>query len=272
MQDLRIALLQTRIFWENADENHRHFEFLMGKLRSKPHLVVLPETFNTGFPVDASRFAQKPDGPSMRWLARQARQLEAVVCGSLLLETSVGYQNTFIWMRPDGSFETYAKRHVFRMGGEHHSILPGDKLLTVELKGWKIRPMVCYDLRFPVWCRNTLNNDQYAYDLLLFVANWPEVRSMPWKQLLIARAIENQSCVAGLNRIGNDGLGNSYSGDSCLIDARGQYIWQAAPNKEELFEGALSSDQLKEFRRKFQVSADWDAFTLNLTNSTDKLL
>jgi predicted amidohydrolase len=272
MQDLKIALLQSKIVWEDALQNHRHFEALLNKLKTQPDLVVLPETFNTGFPVDASVFSQKPDGPTMRWMAVQAQRLEAVVCGSLLIESKAGFQNTFVWMRPDGTFATYAKRHVFRMGGEHHSIQPGNNLLTVELKGWKIRPMVCYDLRFPVWCRNTFDNHEFAYDLLLFVANWPEARAWPWKQLLIARAIENQSFVAGLNRIGKDGLGNNYSGDSCLIDAKGHYIWQAAAHREEIFEATLEPAQLIEFRRKFQVAADWDAFTLNLTNSTDKFL
>ncbi|MCE1201683.1 MAG: amidohydrolase [Bacteroidia bacterium] len=271
MQDLSLALLQTHIVWEDAEENHRHFGALLSRLTTRPDLVVLPETFNTGFPVDASRFAQKPDGPSMQWMAGQAKNLGAVVCGSLLLETPEGFQNTFVWMRPDGTFSTYAKRHVFRMGGEHHSIMPGEKLTTVELKGWKIRPMVCYDLRFPVWCRNTYQYGDFDYDLMLFVANWPESRSFPWKQLLIARAIENQACVIGLNRIGEDGIGNTYSGDSCLIDAKGQVLWQAKPHYQEIFEGILEAGPLLDFRRKFQVAADWDAFTLNLARSTDKL-
>lgn len=269
MQDLRVALLQTHIIWEDAEENHRHFGSLINKLNSGPDLVVLPETFNTGFPVDANRFAQKPEGPSMQWMAAQARHTKAVICGSLLLKTANGIQNTFVWMRPDGTYSTYAKRHVFRMGGEHHSIVPGNHQLTVELKGWKIRPMVCYDLRFPVWCRNTYQQGQFAYDLMIFVANWPEVRSWPWRQLLIARAIENQSCVIGLNRIGVDGIGNAYSGDSCLTDAKGQWIWQAKPNTEEIYEGTLEANPLVEFRRKFQVVKDWDAFELNLSLTRD---
>ncbi|MBK9291737.1 MAG: amidohydrolase [Bacteroidetes bacterium] len=266
MQDLKVALIQTHIVWEDPEANHRHFGALMNSLKSAPDLVVLPETFNTGFPVDASRFSQKPDGISMQWMAEQAASLNAVLCGSLLLETAQGYQNTFVWMRPDGTYATYAKRHVFRMGGEHHSIVPGNQLLTVELKGWKIRPMVCYDLRFPVWCRNTFDGANFAYDMMIFVANWPEVRAWPWKQLLIARAIENQSVVIGLNRIGKDGLGNAYSGDSGLIDAKGNLLWQGNPGKEEIFEGTIDAASLRMFREKFGVSADWDAFRLNLTS------
>ncbi|HMM11460.1 MAG TPA: amidohydrolase [Bacteroidales bacterium] len=269
MQDLNVALLQTSIIWEDAEKNHRHFEALLSRLKSRPDLVVLPETFNTGFPVDASRFAQKPGGLSMQWMAEQARSLNAVICGSLLLSTPSGCRNTFVWMRPDGTYSTYAKRHVFRMGGEHQSIQPGTAHLTVELKGWKIRPMVCYDLRFPVWCRNTFDGKEFAYDLLIFVANWPEARSWPWKQLLVARAIENQACVIGLNRVGDDGVGNSYSGDSCLLDAKGQHLWQAEPHKEVIFEGIIKAEPLHIFRRKFQVAADWDAFTLNLASSTE---
>lgn len=262
MSDLNIAYIQTWLHWEDAPGNHMHFGQLFDRLKSQPDLVVLPETFNSGFPVDAVRFSQPLEGPSMQWMAQQAARLNAVVCGSLLISSNNSYQNTFVWMHPDGTYETYAKRHVFRMGSEHELITPGSRLLTLELKGWRIRPMICYDLRFPVWSRNTYNNNKWEYDLLIYVANWPAVRSYPWQQLLIARAIENQSCVLGVNRIGADGTGNAYSGHSCLLDARGQYISQAIAEKECVVESSISLDELLIFREKFNVGLDWDAFNI----------
>lgn len=262
MSDLTIAYLQTALHWEDAENNHQHFERLFNQLKSQPDLVVMPETFNTGFPVDAVRYAQPLEGASMQWMAAQSARLNAVVCGSLLIKQNNSYQNTFVWMRPNGSYALYAKRHVFRMGGEHELIAPGNSLLTVELKGWRIRPMICYDLRFPVWSRNTYENNSWAYDLLIYVANWPAVRSYPWQQLLIARAIENQSYVLGVNRIGTDGTGNAYSGHSCLIDAKGEYISQAIAEKESVIENVISLDELLIFRRKFNVGLDWDAFNM----------
>ena len=192
-----------------------------------------------------------------------AGQKNAVVCGSLLIRSGTDFSNTLIWMHPDGSYERYDKRHVFSMGGEHERIKAGSRQLTVELKGWKIRPMVCYDLRFPVWSKNRLlENGEFEYDLAVYIANWPAVRSYPWKQLLIARAIENMAYILGVNRVGHDGPGNYYSGDSMLVDYKGKIVELADEGKEQLFTQVLSMNQLTDFRKKFNVALDWDEFEI----------
>ncbi len=193
---------------------------------------------------------------------RMATQTGAVVAGSLLLKEGTAYFNAFIWMRPDGTFERYDKRHVFSMGGEHKRIKAGEQQLLVTLKGWKIRPMVCYDLRFPVWSKNRYENGTFEYDLAIYVANWPAVRAYPWNMLLIARAIENQAFVLGVNRVGTDGLGNTYSGHSGLIDAKGRVLSEAPENKEGVMRVSLSAKELQQLRNKFNVGMDWDRFEI----------
>lgn len=263
MQDLKIAYVQSDLFWEDAAANRKHFETVLSELKTQPDLIVLPETFTTGFPVDPNHFAETITGETIDWIKLQATKHQAVVTGSFLLKLEDYYQNTLIWMRPDGSFETYAKRHVFRLGGEHERITPGDKQLFVELKGWKIKPLICYDLRFPVWSKNNYSDGQFEYDFMFYVANWPAVRAEPWKQLLIARSIENLAYVLGVNRVGSDPQGVAYQGDSMLLDYKGQVVSQAVAKKEILVESTLSAEQLERFREKFNVGLDWDSFKIS---------
>lgn len=263
MQDLRIAYVQSDLFWENPAANRKHFESVLKGLKTQPDLIVLPETFTTGFPVDPHHFAETLSGETILWMKAQAKKHQAVISGSILLQLDGFYQNTLIWMRPDGSFETYAKRHVFRLGGEHERIKPGDKPLFVELKGWKIKPLICYDLRFPVWSKNTYENGKFEYDFMFYVANWPAVRADPWRQLLIARSIENLAYVLGVNRVGSDPQGVVYQGDSMLLDFKGQPVSQAVAKKEILVESTLYAEQLQLFREKFNVGLDWDSFKIN---------
>ncbi|MCF6171906.1 MAG: amidohydrolase [Bacteroidales bacterium] len=261
--DVKIAWLQADLAWENPKANRKYFEAQIQSLDKDCDLIVLPETFTTGFPVDPKQFAEPENGESMDWMRQMAEQTGAVVCGSLLIETNGFFSNTLIWMRPDGSFERYDKRHVFSMGGENESIKAGTKQLTAELKGWKIRPMVCYDLRFPVWSKNRLlENGDFEYDLAIYIANWPAVRSYPWKQLLIARAIENLAYVLGVNRVGTDGPGNVYSGDSMLVDFKGGILAMAKEGEEQTFIESISMRQLQAFRQKFNAGLDWDRFKL----------
>lgn len=262
MQSLKLAYIQANLIWEDTKANLEHFDRLFEQLNQHNDLIVLPETFTTGFPVDPAKFAQPLNGLAMDWMRQNAARLDAVICGSILMERDGFFYNTLVWMRPDGSFELYNKRHVFRMGGEHELINPGNEMITVVLKKWKIRPLICYDLRFPVWSHNRYSNGSWDYDLLLYVANWPAVRSYPWKQLLIARAIENQAYVLGVNRVGVDGLKNHYSGDSCLLDAKGNYSSQAIASKEMIVESELDADALQLFRDKFNVGLDWDQFNI----------
>ena len=262
MQNLKIALIQSDILWEDIQGNLTQFDTLLKKIEEKVDLILLPEVFNTAFPVDPEKFAETTDGPTMKWMKEQSSRLKSIIAGSILLEKPDGYYNTFIAMKPDGTFGQYSKRHVFHLGDEADTINSGHERLIIKLNSWKIRPLICYDLRFPVWSKNTYNNEKFEYDLLVYVANWPSSRSYPWKQLLIARAIENQAYVIGINRIGKDGAGNKYSGDSMLIDPKGEIILSLNPNLEEIAIIELSLSGLNELRKKFNVGPDWDKFTI----------
>ena len=262
MKNLEILYIQSNLAWENPAQNRRNFEKKILAQGQGCDLIVLPETFTTGFPVDPPPFAETTYGESLQWMHRMAAQTGAVITGSLLLKEETAYFNALIWMRPDGTFEQYDKRHVFSMGGEHKHIKAGKQQLLVTLKGWKIRPMVCYDLRFPVWSKNRYEDGTFEYDLAIFVANWPTVRAFPWDTLLIARAIENQAFVLGVNRVGTDGQGNVYSGHSRLVDAKGIILSEAPENKEASMREVLSGKQLLEFRNKFNVGRDWDQFEI----------
>ena len=263
MQDLKILALQSDIIWQSPESNRQQFEKKLQKEFNDHDLVILPETFTTGFPVDPIDYSERISGPTMAWLKKLSASLKAVICGSFLLNDNGHYSNSLIWHRPDGSYERYDKRHVFSMGGEHEKIDAGKTQLIVELKGWKIKPMICYDLRFPVWSKNTYSNDDgFEYDLAIYVANWPAVRDYPWKQLLIARAIENIACVIGLNRVGEDGPGNTYVGSSMIIDAKGQILENGYEGEEKALTVQLSATDLVSFRKKFNVGFDWDSFTI----------
>ncbi len=263
MQDLKIALIQTNLIWENAQANLNHLNSLLSGIKEKIDLVILPEVFNTAFPVDPEKFAETADGLTMKWLQEKATQLNCTIAGSLLLKKPEGYFNTLISMNSDGTYDQYSKRHVFHLGDEADTITPGSERIIIKLKNWKIRPMVCYDLRFPVWSKNTYSNEIFEYDLLFYVANWPASRSYPWKQMLISRAIENQAYVIGVNRVGKDGAGNNYSGDSMFIDPKGQVLKTLKSNQQEIAIVELSYNSLIDFRQKFNVGPDWDKFTID---------
>lgn len=263
MQNLKILGLQTELVWETPAKNRELLEVKITNHSTGHDLVILPETFTTGFPVDPEKFAEPEDGKTMQWMANIASKTEAVITGSILIGSNGKYSNTLVWMRPDQTYELYKKRHVFRMGGEHEKIQPGDHQLYVELKGWKIKPMICYDLRFPVWSKNRQDKDgNYEYDFAFYVANWPEVRIYPWNTLLLARAIENQAFVAGINRVGYDAKGIYYSGNSAVIDPKGKLIANGDEGKERALSITLSAKELKSFREQFNVGLDWDNFQI----------
>lgn len=262
MQDLTIALVQSDLVWEDAQANLNHFDKLLSDINENVDLIILPEVFNTAFPVDPEKFAETLDGPSINWMKEKSLKLNCSITGSLLLKKSGQFFNTLVYMKPDGTFDEYSKRHVFHLGDEADTISPGKERIIIKLKDWNIRPMICYDLRFPVWSKNTYTNKTFEYDLLFYVANWPASRSYPWKQMLISRAIENQAYVIGLNRVGKDGVGNNYSGDSMLIEPKGQIQKLLHPKQEEIAIVKLSMDALTDFRKKFNVGPDWDKFTI----------
>lgn len=253
---LRVSLVQQPLAWEQASANLQHFSELLAPLYGHTDLVVLPEMFSTGFSMQPEQLAETMVGPSVQWMSEQAAKIGAAITGSLIIRENDQYFNRLFWMRPDGSFDTYDKRHLFSLAGEHLHYSAGQQRLITEWKGWRICPLVCYDLRFPVWSRN---ND--AYDLLLYVANFPARRAHAWKQLLLARAIENQTYVIGLNRIGTDGNGHAYSGDSVLIDFEGNYVVQLHEHPA-VVTTTLELASQQQFQQKFQFLADQDDFEI----------
>lgn len=262
MQNLKIIILQSDIAWENIDQNLDNFDNKLSRVVEKPDLIVLPEMFNTGFTMNIATCAEKEDGKTVNWLKAKAKEKKCIIVGSLLVSEAGKYFNRMFWVNPDGHYETYDKRHLFRMGMEHQTMSQGFINKIVQFKNWKIKLQICYDLRFPVWSKNNFQNDQYDYDVLLYIANWPEVRNFAYKSLLTARAIENQGYVIWVNRIGNDGNGVYYSGDSMVIDPMGKVLAKARPGVEEMIFFELNRQHLNDLRNKFKVGLDWDNFLI----------
>lgn len=262
-EELRITLVQTRIFWQDPAKNLEWFEARLDQITGKTDLIVLPEMFTTGFTMDAAKMAENAGGKAMKWMHTMAEKYQAVVVGSVIMHENKQYYNRLVWMHPNGQAEFYDKRHLFRMAGENEHYTAGGSRLVFYYKGWKICPLVCYDLRFPVWSRNRLINNEHDYDLLLYVANWPEKRSHAWKSLLVARAIENQAYVVGVNRIGNDGNGVMYSGDSAVFDFKGEKISKTERFGDRVETVSLLMQPLRDFRTQFPVGLDADNFTVH---------
>ncbi|MFT4061989.1 MAG: amidohydrolase [Edaphocola sp.] len=262
MQPLTISLVQSELAWEDKQANLQHFDSLLATVPQGAHVVVLPEMFTTGFSMNPAAFAEQMNGETLQWVAAKARLYKKIITGSLIIEEAGKYYNRLVWMQPDGHCFHYDKRHLFGYGGEDRHYTAGQKRLIVQANGWRICLQVCYDLRFPVWARQTIpENAEAEYDLLLYVANWPQRRSLAWKSLLLARAIENQCFVAGVNRIGNDGNGVYHSGDSALIGPLGETIWQEA-NEPHLFTHTLNPEILTDARKQFPFLRDADKFSL----------
>jgi omega-amidase len=255
-EDIHITLIQTNLHWENSEANLEMFSHKIAAHHEITDLILLPEMFSTGFSMKPERFAETMDGRAMQWMKGTAQKKNAVICGSLMMKDGDKFFNRLMWMRPDGSFEFYDKRHLFGLGEEHNHYSSGNKKILVELKGWKILPLVCYDLRFPVWSRNTDH-----YDILLYVADWPERRINAWKTLLEARAIENQSYVIGVNRVGNDGNEFYYPGESSVIDPKGEVFWREA-HHECVHTCTLAYHHLSHIRELLPFLKDADEFEI----------
>jgi predicted amidohydrolase len=264
MQDLKVVLVQSDIVWEDIPANLSAFSQKLGKIHHQPDLIVLPEMFSTGFTMNVEKCAETISGSALGWMKHKAQEINCTIAGSLLIADEGKYYNRMFWVKPNGSFHFYNKRHLFSMANEQHRISQGrDKRIT-NLKGWNFSLQICYDLRFPVWSKNNLTNGKFDYDVLVYVANWPEVRSHAYKTLLTARAIENQCYVIWINRIGYDNNRVYHSGDSMVIDPSGKIIGQAASGKEEALSVTLSGSALTDFRDKFRFSADWDRFSIQI--------
>lgn len=257
---LRISLVQTDIEWENKQANFHNLEFKLQALSGKTDLVVLPEMFSTGFTMQSHLFAETSDGETLSTLRQWAKKYNFALTGSFIYTEENKFFNRAFFITPDSGESFYDKRHLFRMGQESEHFSSGDKHCIVSWKGWNICLMVCYDLRFPVWCRNTNNK----YDLLIFVANWPTPRRHAWKNLLCARAIENLCYVCGVNRVGNDNMGLHYTGDSTLYNMKGESLVHFKENEEALYTISLDIQSLQSFRTKFPAWLDADKFDLRI--------
>lgn len=260
MKDLRITLVQSSLFWENKEANLKQFESVLASLHESSHIVVLPEMFTTGFTMNAPELAESLQGQTMDWLIRMSAKYRCIITGSFIVQENECYYNRLIWMQPNGAYGTYNKRHLFRYAGEDAHYTSGDTRLVVSVNGWKLLLLVCYDLRFPVWSRQQ-TKDVPEYDAIIYIANWPAARSHAWKSLLTARAIENQCYVAGVNRIGTDGNGHRYQGDSMLIDPVGEIIHDAK-DTNSAHTISLSVDALQTIREKYPFLKDADSFQL----------
>lgn len=257
LPDLKLALVQSDLAWQDRSANLSRFGELLEQARGAD-LVILPEMFTSGFSMDSASLAEPEQGPASEWLLQQAASLDAVVTGTVIVQAADGtYRNRLLWARPDGTLLHYDKRHLFRMAGEHEHYTAGERQVRLELKGWRVRPLICYDLRFPVWSRDAENTD-----LLLYTANWPGARRHHWNRLLPARAIENLCYVAAVNRVGTDGKGYAYTGDSQVLDFQGETLLNAG-DAEGVFTVSLSSAGLATYRTRFPAHLDADRFEIS---------
>ncbi|MGB7786766.1 MAG: amidohydrolase [Salinimicrobium sp.] len=256
-ENLNIAMLQANLEWEKIQENLDNFEEKIRGLSEEVDLIILPEMFTTGFSMNASKLAEPANGPAFEWMQKMASEKDAAVTGSIITSQKGHFYNRLYFVFPDGSSKKYDKKHTFTLAGEHETYSAGTERLIVEYRGWKICPLVCYDLRFPVWARNTED-----YDLLIYVANWPARRVTAWDVLLKARAIENMSYCIGLNRVGLDGKDLDYVGHSAVYDSLGKKVSQKAQEEEWQEEVTLYKKHLQDTRSQLRFLQDRDKFTL----------
>lgn len=270
MSTLSITTIQTNLHWEDKAANLQMLEQKINSIKQKKEIVVLPEMFSTGFSMKPELFAETMQGETMQWMKRIAAEKKIILTGSIIAEQEGNYYNRLIWMLPNGEYGVYDKRHRFGYAGEDHHYTAGNKRLIASVKGWKINLQVCYDLRFPVWARQQptpnpsqggIKDSEAEYDLLIYVANWPERRSHAWKTLLQARAIENQCYVVGVNRVGNDDNAIYHSGDSMIIDPMGEVLY-TKKDEEDIFTITLDKEHLQSVREKLPFLKDADEFMI----------
>jgi predicted amidohydrolase len=263
MQDLKITIIQSDLHWEDVDANLAMFEEKIWRINGSTDVIVLPEMFTTGFTMAAGKYAEHMNMRTFKWMKQMADSTAALILGSYIVRVHDRFFNRLLWMEPGGNFKTYDKRHLFRMSNEHKTYSAGESLLISTWKGWKICPLVCYDLRFPVWSRNRheKGTDKLSYDVAIYVANWPTTRIDAWDTLLRARAIENLSYVVGVNRIGQDGSGVEHNGHSAIISPKGEPIF-TNEGTEIIHTVDLSANALDAFRDRFPSYVDSDDFTI----------
>jgi predicted amidohydrolase len=258
LSTLKLTLIQPHLYWEDKGANLTLLEQKIVGLEAPTEVVILPEMFNTGFSMQPELHAETMDGSTVEWMRRIAMTQKIILTGSLMIQEKGQYFNRLIWMLPNGTFGHYDKRHLFAFAGEDQHYTPGNKRLIASVKGWKINLQICYDLRFPVWARQSSPNE---YDLLVYVANWPAKRSAAWKTLLVARAIENQAFVVGVNRVGLDGHQIAHSGNSMVVSPLGEVLYHNA-DEEVVFQITLEKKELEQTREQFPFWKDADFFTI----------
>ena len=258
---LTITLIQTNLFWEDKAANLAMFTEKINSINQPTEVIILPEMFTTGFSMKPKELAETMDGNSVSWMRKIATEKKVIITGSMMIEENGNYYNRLIWMLPNGQLGYYDKKHLFSFAQEEQHYSSGNKRLIASVKGWRINLQICYDLRFPVWARQQQQNDEPEFDILMYVANWPQRRAYAWKTLLTARAIENQAYVIDVNRVGNDGNEIYHSGDSMVIDALGEILFHKADD-ETVFTITLQKENLQQTRNKFPFLHDADDFTI----------
>ncbi|MBE2229163.1 MAG: amidohydrolase [Chitinophagaceae bacterium] len=269
MSTLTLTTIQTSLYWEDKSANLRMLEEKIMGIKEKTEIVLLPEMFATGFTMQPEKLAETMDGEVISWMKKIAETKKVILTGSVAVKENEQYYNRLIWMLPNGQSGYYDKRHLFAFAGEDQHYTAGNRRLIASVKGWKVNLQVCYDLRFPVWARQSSftktaeaeNNNSPEYDLLIYVANWPERRRHAWKTLLQARAIENQCYVAGVNRVGNDGNGIYHSGDTMVVDPLGEVLYTRR-DEEDIHTLTLDKNHLQTVREKLPFLKDADGFML----------
>ena len=252
---ISVSIIQSDIIWEDRLSNLENYQNKINQIESTD-LIVLPEMFTTGFSMNPKDISETMNGETVQWMKDNASKINSAVCGSIIIEEDDKYFNRFIWVNPDGSIHHYDKKHLFSFAGEDKNYTAGSEKIIIEYKGWKICPLVCYDLRFPVWSRNSED-----YDLLIYVANWPTKRKLAWKSLLVARAIENQCYVIGVNRVGTDENNHYYSGESSLINALGETLYTNS-HIEDIYTTSISKYELNKVRNQLPFLNDKDNFKI----------
>jgi predicted amidohydrolase len=258
MDKLSVTIIQSHLHWENPVANRLHFSEKIKNISEKTDLIVLPEMFSTGFTMNTAALAEEVHGETLRWMVNEAKKNDCAITGSLIIKEGSQFFNRLYFVFPDGSIRQYNKRHTFTLAGEHRVYTAGSEHLILEYKGFKICPLICYDLRFPVWARNTFN-----YDALIYVANWPKKRISAWDTLLKARAIENMSYCIGVNRVGLDGNNHEYIGHSAVYDVLGEQISTSANESEFVETIILDKEHIDSHRNHLQFLQDRDKFTLD---------
>ena len=265
MSSLTFTIVQTQLHWEDKAANLQMLEGKISNIREKTEIVILPEMFSTGFSMKPEELAETMDGQTIAWMKRISREKKIILTGSVIVQENEKYVNRLVWMLPNGQMGLYDKKHLFAYANEHQHYTRGNKRLIASVKGWKINLLVCYDLRFPVWSRQAHKSvgekQALEYDVLIYVANWPEKRSHMWKTLLQARAIENQCYCIGVNRVGNDGNNNYHSGDSMVVNPLGEVLYQKS-HDEDIYTITLQKEELETIREKMPFWKDADSFLL----------